>query len=563
MKKECKPIPFLVMNILLVLNLLIFWSIRSMWSGIIAIAGKPVPYILLVVLALTTLLATTLSLNKKYNKFVFILGSILDVLFLGLEVYMLSVTLDSLHFFIREFLYGIAFVGSIALVVFLCFYSHKISWLQKKWLPPVFIVVLVLGGFFTIFDIQLTNGIDKTPVVYAVEDTYQITFTTQAKGEAWVVIDGVEYNDTYAGYRKTENDIHKITVPMEVLDNAASYTVYTRAMFLRGPYESLQGPVISETYTWKGVNTNDGLNYYVFSDNHLASKAPAAAANYWGEDLDFLISLGDTANWIDHKDELTQLLYLASDITKGEIPVIYARGNHETKGLFADEYHNYVGADGENFYYTFRMKNIWGIVLDVGEDHEDEHVEFAGLARFDDYRATQTAFLDEVLANAENEFNAEGVDYRIGICHIPLTFTKVDDPLADQKTAWIQRLNQMNLTIMYSGHLHELMFADSSIEDGSTLTLLPAYSGKENNNDQYVMSNATFPTILVSKRGVEQPRTDKENVFDKVFIGVAASVDGDETVLKYTNEKMEIVETVSPWFEGVTYGEEIRVPNIK
>ena len=38
-----------------------------MWSGIIAIAGKPIPYILMVILALTALLATGFSLNKKYR----------------------------------------------------------------------------------------------------------------------------------------------------------------------------------------------------------------------------------------------------------------------------------------------------------------------------------------------------------------------------------------------------------------------------------------------------------------------------------------------------------------
>lgn len=41
--------------------------------------------------------------------------------------------------------------------------------------------------------------------------------------------------------------------------------------------------------------------------------------------------------------------------------------------------------------------------------------------------------IDEVIANAENEYNAEGVEYRISICHIPLTITKVDDPLASKK----------------------------------------------------------------------------------------------------------------------------------
>jgi len=559
MKKQCNPKAFAVMSILLVLNLLVFWSIRSMWSGIIAIVGKPAPYLFAAILALTTLAVTICSLYKKQPLSIAILGYILDIIFLALNGYMLSETLDSWHYFIREFFYGFAFIGIIVLIVYLIFFNKEAQWIQKKWFPPVLGIFLFVIGFFAIFDIQLINGIEKTPVVYAVEDTYQITFTTKAKGEAWVVINGVEYNDTYAGYRRSEDTIHKITVPMEVLDNANSYSVYTRAMYLRGPYCALQGPTISQTVNWRGVDTTDGLNYYVFSDNHLTTETVADAAGYWGEDLDFLISLGDTVNWIDSENELSLLLHLASNITQGEIPVIYARGNHETKGLVADDYHKYVGSKNENFYYTFRMKNIWGVVLDVGEDHEDTHWEFSDMARFDTYRAEQLGFLDEIIANADNEYAAEGVDYRLGICHIPVTFAQPDDPLLKQKFAWVERLNQMNLDIMYNGHLHKLMYADANLATGNTLTLTSAYSGKTENNTTYQMAGTNFPTCLVSKRGQMQLATEKENVFGKYFIGVAASFDGNKTILKYTNEVGEIVETISPWYEGMDYGEEIRV----
>lgn len=532
-----------------------------MWSGIIAIAGKPAPYILFGVLLVTTFLITTLNLYKKPLFPAMIWGCIINVLFLGLNGYMLSVTLDSLHYFVKEFIYGTTFLGGIALLIFLCFYSYHVNWLQKKWLQPVCILLLLIIGFFTAFDIQLFNGFDKTPVVYAVEDTYQITFTTKAKGEAWVVIDGIEYNDTYAGGRKTENTIHKISVPMSALDSAGSYTIYTRAMILRGPYESLQGKTLFQTYAWKGINSEDGINYYALSDNHLASNAPAMAASYWGDALDFLIVLGDTANWLDNEEELTQALYLASDITNGEVPVIYARGNHEAQGVRFDEYHNYVGADDENFYYTFRLQNIWGIVLDLGVNHEDEYKEYAGTAKYNVYREKQTAFLDEVLANAEREYLAEGVDYRIGICHIPLTISDIDDPLLSYKNAWLERLNQMQLTILYSGHFHELMFTEAST--AGTFTQTNAYTGKEENTDEYYLADATFPSILVSKRGTAQICSDKENVFDKHFIGVAASVNENETIIKFTNESGQILETISPWFEGITYGKEITIQNIK
>ncbi len=564
MKANWKKISFMVVNVLLVFNLLCYFGIRAMWSGIIRYTFEPMPYILLAVLLITCLGATALNMNKKYPLAMTIWGGILSVLFLGLDAYIISLTTEATHYFIREFLYGLFYVAVIALIVFLWSFVSKMEWFQKKWMPSLLMVLLFVGGLFAVFEINLFNGIDRTPVVYAVEDEYQITFTTASKGEAWVVIDGVEYNDTFAGYRYTENTIHKISVPMEALDQAGEYTVYTRAMLLRGPYCSLQGETISKTYKWKGMDTSDGFNYYVISDNHNTMKTPLAAASYWGEDLDLLISCGDTVSWIDREADLTNMLYLASDITKGEIPVVYARGNHETKGVLADEYHKYVGSTAEEkFYFTFRIKNLWGIVLDVGEDHADDFVEYAGIAKFDAYRAEQTAWLDEVLANAENEFDAEGVDYRIAVSHIPLAIKYKNDHAGAAKDEWLKRLNQMKLTILYSGHVHELWYVDPSFEAGSTLTQVPEYSGKETGNSERIMADADFPMVLVSKRGDQQLPSDPEKIFDTGFIGVAVTVTENETILQYTDDEKNVLEVISPWFSDIKYGKEIHVPNVK
>lgn len=563
MKKQCKPLIFIVINALLLFNLLCYFGIRSMWSGIIRYTFEPMPYILLIVLTITTLATTALTLNKKYSLGVAIWGGILDLLFLGLDAYIISLTTEATHYFIREFLYGLFYVGIIALLVFGCCYVSKMEWFQKKWIPSILMIVFFVLGLFVVFDISLVNGFNRTPVVYAVEDTYQITFTTQAKGEAWVVIDGKEYNDTYAGYRQAETTIHKITVPMEVLDNAGSYTIYTRSMLLRGPYCSLQGPTISATYNWKGVDTTDGLNYYVLSDTHNTRKTPLAAATYFGEKLDFLISCGDNVSWIDREADLTEMLYLASDITKGEIPVIYARGNHECKGVKSHEFYRYVGAKNDKYYYSFRLKNIWGIVLDIGEDHGDDFVEYSGVAKFNNYRQEQTEFLDAVLANAENEFDAEGVDYRIAVCHIPLTIKYGKDHAGDFKDEWVKRLNQMKLTILYGGHVHELWYIDPAFEAGSTLTQVVEYSGKETGNSKRYMTDADFPAILVSKRGEEQSPLDPEKIFDTGFIGLAVTVENGETIMRYTDEEKNVLDNIiSPWFSDIKYGSEIRVPNI-
>ncbi len=562
MKKQCRPWLFLTLNVITIFNLLCYISIRSMWSGIIRYTAEMVPYILLAVILLSALSHTLFSLNKKYPLLFTILFSIIDFVFLALNGFIISLTLDTSIYFIREFLYNGAFLLLIGGIFYAITMLHKHAVFQKKWFPSALLLTLLLTGVFLRYDFNFRSGISGTPVVYAVEDTYQIVFQTYSKGTAWVTIDGIEYNETYAGYRKTEEKIHKIIVPTAALDNAKEYTVSTRSMILRGPYSALQGNTISNIYQWRGLNAEDGLDYYVLSDTHNTQKSPTAAGNYFGDKLDFLICCGDTASWIDREADLTEMLKLAATITKGQVPVIYARGNHETKGVLAHEYYKYVGADGENFYYTFRIKNVWGVVLDIGEDHRDKYAEYYGAAKFNAYRRAQTEFLDDILENADYEFDAKGVDYRIAVCHIPLTVKYTNDHAKAYKDAWIKRLNKMKLTILYGGHVHQLWYIDDTFEDGATLTLSPHYSGKTEGNASRIMTNADFPAILVSRRSEGQLLTYPEFVFDQGFWGLAVSSDGEWTTMKYTNDHHEVLENITcPWYEGIDYGSEIKIKN--
>ena len=564
MKKQCRPWLFLTLNIITIFNLLCYTSIRSMWSGIIRYTAEMVPYILLCVIILTALIHTILSLNKKYPLLVTILFSLINIVFLALNGFIISLTLDASMYFIREFIYSALFLILIFGIYLAIIYLHKHAIFQKKCFPTFLFVTLLITGLFIRYDFNLSGGIDGTPVVYAVGNNYQIVFRTHSKGTAWVTIDGIEYNETYAGYRKTEEKIHKIIVPTAALDSTESYTVSTRTMILRGPYSALQGQTRHDTYHWRGLNADDGLNYYVLSDTHNTQKSPTAAAGYFGDALDFLICCGDTASWIDREEDLTQMLRLAATITQGQIPVVYARGNHETKGLRAHEYYKYVGADNENFYYTFRIKNVWGVVLDIGEDHRDKYEEYYGAAKFNAYRRAQTEFLDDILDHADYEFDAAGVDYRIAVCHIPLTLKYTNDHAKAYKDAWIKRLNKMKLTILYGGHVHQLWYIDDEFEDGATLTLSPHYSGETSGNASRIMTNAKFPAILVSRRSEGQLLTYPEYVFDNGFWGLAVSSDGEQTTMKYTNAQHEVMENITcPWFEGIDYGSEIVIENVK
>lgn len=562
MKKQCKPWLFLVIQILTVFNLLGYCALRSMWFGIVQFTTASMPYILLAVIALSALITTIFVMNRKYPVLIASTAVTINLFFFTLAGVIIHFTLYATGYFIREFLYGTLFLGIIFTLSLLIPMFHKCSVFQKHWISSMLLPILLILSIFPKYIPALMNRITNPPVVYAVDHTYQIVFTSFAKGSGWVTIDGVEYHDTSAGSQRLESTVHKITVPMAALDNAGTYTISTKSKILHEANLALHGKTISKTYTWKGVRPEDGLNYYVISDTHNTQKTPYEAATYFGNDLDFLICCGDASSWIDRESDLTQVLRLTGKITNGEVPVIYARGNHETRGSNAQKLYRYVGASEENFYYTFRIKNIWGIVLDIGEDHGDQFEKYYGTAKFNAYRRAQTSFLDDVLENAEREFDAPGVDYRIAVCHIPLTIKYVNDHAGTYKDAWIQRLNKMKLTILFDGHVHQLWFIDDRFDAGSTLTLSPHYSGTETDNPSRIMTNAKFPAILVSRRSDGQLLSYPEKVFDTDFIGLAVTSDGETTTMKYTNEDHEVLENiVSPWFKNLKYGNQIVVEN--
>ena len=132
MKKQCKAWIFITIHFITIFNLLCYFSIRSMWSGIIRYTAEPVPYILLGVIMVTSLIQTLLSLNKKYPLLMLVLFTIIDILFLILNGFIISLTLDASIYFIREFLYNSGFLLLIGGIFLAIMTLHKRAIFQKK-----------------------------------------------------------------------------------------------------------------------------------------------------------------------------------------------------------------------------------------------------------------------------------------------------------------------------------------------------------------------------------------------------------------------------------------------
>lgn len=528
-------------------NFALYLSMRSIWSGIEGMIGihwlQFFFFGLLTILMIGGLIAQFIPLNK------IVLHILIDVsaaLLIALS-YMLYLGIDSLRFFTRAFV-DILMTMMILYFVYFIIFRYPTCKLSKNRLYK-----RILFGTFTTLLIVITFDLEfhfvtNKPVVYAVEDTYQIVWTTSTNATAWVTIGNETYYDLYAGSEVSETTVHKVVVPMSDLDLAKSYTISSKHMIFRGPYSGIEGGSVSNTFAFRPVDLSDGLNYYTVSDTHTRNQAASEAAGYFGADLDFLILGGDIMNHLETASDAELILQLGFDITQGEIPVIFARGNHEVKSTYSDQLHRYVGSLNEKFYYTFNLSGVFGVVLDLGEDHDDTWWEYYDTVHFDLYREEQTVFLSEVVAEAS--YDDPSIQYRMGICHIPVALVD-EEYLADFQEDWTTLLNQMDLNIMVSGHKHQLLAFTTNIPAYVTFDYHDNYASR---SEAGYRTDANFDNFVASRRADSQ--LGQENLFGKVFTGMAVSVDfaSGKMTVTYTNHLKAVVPVIHP-YTGVTITE--------
>lgn len=430
----------------------------------------------------------------------------------------------------------------IAFALLLYFPIQGKNKLKAVIVAAVTLVAVVLG-----YQLRPCN-LSYDAVVYAVEDDYQIVFSTSDNAISWVEIGGEAYYDLYAGSMQSADTVHKITVPQEVLDEVGSYTINFRQVIYRGPFGGYLGKVQSKAHAFRPVDTTDGLNYFAMSDVHEAVDAAAKAASY-SEKLDFIVLLGDLVSMVETEKDVQIANELASKITGGEIPVIYARGNHEIKGEYAEQLHKYVGAEGTDFYYTATLgEDVFVVVLDMGEDHEDDWWEYYSTAQFDLYRQEQTEMLEAVLASGEYE----NYKYRMAVCHIPIVYVDKNGYFEEFRNDWTALLNEMDMDMCLSGHKHVLwLFVPGQVTAGETLVFDENYPDKGGKSDGGYLTDFNFTGYLVGRRSLVQAGGAQGDGYDQ-YVGLLVKADFAEGTQNscYLNSLGEVPECKYPFAEG-------------
>ena len=540
----------------------LFWfAMRVIWSGISKVisevlgAKAPTDWMLNLPLVVSVFLFVVLAFSvynlvflkeKKWPKIT--LTAVLSVFAVILVVVVVLGAIDYLYFIWPKFFLSLFVSLCVAGFGLLLFFPVRESRFGVALKCSLFAAVLLFVIFYG-YGVTLGHRFTYKPVVYAVEDQYQIVFSTNHSAIAWVEVGGEKYYELFSGSMKSQDTVHKISVPQEVLDQAKGYTVYAEKMIYRGPFGGFKGKEISQSYSFRPVNSADGLVYYTMTDVHHARKGAVEAA-LSVENLDFLVILGDSVGMVEYEKDAQFSNLLAHDVTGGEIPVVYARGNHEIKGDYAEQLHKYVGSKNGSFYYWFTLSDVFGITLDLGEDHDEGWWEYYETDKFALYHAEQTAFLQKLVA----EKPYESYRYTLVACHIPIQFVNSRKDHEEVKATWTALLNQIDPDMAVYGHQHDLYpfleGQETMYNEKGKLVYNSQFKGVAGKTYGGYLTDYTFNGFIAGRRGTTQ--TDDIGALNrKDHIGFAVYVDMTARMQKcwYVNTAGDAVAVYNPFVE--------------
>src|SRR5688500_19053433 len=155
----------------------------------------------------------------------------------------------------------------------------------------------------------------------------------------------------------------------------------------------------SETYSFTTFDRRKPtVSFVSSSDTHeSAPRIDSIMQKVDWSRTDFLVHTGDAFNGVTAEDQVWGKWL--DPLIKGGLgqskPLIFVRGNHDTRGGFAREQQRYVPIEEGPFYYTRDASPVHLLVIDTGEVKHDTTQVYARLNRMEEYRAQELAWLKQ------------------------------------------------------------------------------------------------------------------------------------------------------------------------
>ncbi len=395
--------------------------------------------------------------------------------------------------------------SAIIIICFMAVFFPALSCKAKKAVSALalaFAVIVSLCNFVPLTPYKITS----TPMVVDTGDGYSVVFSTSGYGTGYIeyTYEGKDYKvyDRTGGRLNADSKIHSMSVPYEHLRNN-SYKVGSVRVIEQYSYGSRLGKeVVSEEYTLSYKGTDD-QTWLVISDWHTMLGEAYDAIGYLG-DYDSVILLGDSTPGVDFEEQVvTNTVQFGGKVSGGTKPVLYVRGNHETRGAYAGKLMTSLGLD--SFYYTSDIGPYSFIILDSGEDKDDSHIEYGGMTDYNTSRAEMIEWLKGT------ELESEKV---ITLSHA----WQISDVEEDLSLAGWDEIDRLGTRLIISGHTHQCrLIGEGSEEEQKIFSAHPdiigymdgGKSGKVYTASKMTLSEEGFDLIAYNNLG--------EKVFEDSF----------------------------------------------
>jgi predicted phosphodiesterase len=265
---------------------------------------------------------------------------------------------------------------------------------------------------------------------------------------------------SHQGLIDANEKIHEITISDLEPGCEYRYRVFSKEILEFRPYEvTYGGTIASDVLRFSTLDSSkDAFSFLAITDIHgdaerLDAKLDAVS---W-EGIDLVFYTGDSVDYFEDASGIFDgFLDTSVEHFASRVPLMFVRGNHETRGSFARHLYEYFPTTSGEYYFSFDHGPVHFIVLDTGEDKEDSHPVYAGLVDFDAYRREQAEWLKTEIRTEAFQQAA----FRVAILHIPPYGSRDAHGTLHVRQMWNELLNEGGVDLALSGHTHRFAHLD-------------------------------------------------------------------------------------------------------